>query len=43
MAYLKNKDYDKAVGLMNEIHANKDHPYNSNISNELIEKAKKLE
>lgn len=42
LAYLKNKNYDKSLELMNEIHDNKDHPYNSSISSELIEKVKKL-
>jgi len=39
---LKNKNYDKALELMNQIHDNRDHPYNSSISSELIEKVKKL-
>lgn len=42
LAYLKNKNYDKALELMNQIHDNRDHPYNSSISSELIEKVKKL-
>lgn len=42
LAYLKNKNYDQSLELMNQIHDNKDHPYNSSISSELIEKVKKL-
>jgi tetratricopeptide (TPR) repeat protein len=42
LAYLKNKNYDKALELMSQIHDNRDHPYNSSISSELIEKVKKL-
>jgi tetratricopeptide (TPR) repeat protein len=42
LAYLKNKDYDKALDLMQQIHDDSNHPYHANISDDVIKKLKKL-
>lgn len=42
LAYLKNKDYDKALDLMQQIHDDSNHPYHTNISGDVIKKLKKL-
>jgi TolA-binding protein len=43
LAYLKNKNYKKALDLMIGIHDDPNHPYHANISDALIEKVRKLQ
>jgi TolA-binding protein len=42
LAYLKNKNYKKAIDLMLLIHNDPNHPYHENISETLLEKTRKL-
>jgi TolA-binding protein len=42
LAYLKNKNYRGALDLATKIHNDPNHPYHSNISDEWIEKLRKL-
>jgi TolA-binding protein len=43
LAYLKNKDYKRALALMTMINRDPDHPYHGNISDALVEKVEKLQ
>ncbi|HEY0731568.1 MAG TPA: hypothetical protein VGD33_04055 [Chitinophagaceae bacterium] len=42
MAYLKNKDYDKALDLMQIIHNNPAHPYNGQFTDKYLRKVQML-
>jgi len=42
LAYLKNKDYDKAIGLMQTIHDNPGHSYHEKFTKSFIRKVKML-
>ncbi|SHF45806.1 tetratricopeptide repeat protein [Flavisolibacter ginsengisoli] len=43
LAYLKNKNYSEALGMMRIIRNDANHPYHENISGELVEKVRKLQ
>jgi len=42
MAYLRNKNYNEALNLMEQIHSKPDHVYQDQFSDEFINKVKKL-
>ncbi len=42
LAYLKNRDFDLAIPLMNKIHADTDHPYNEKFTKRFIRRVKLL-
>ena len=42
LAYVRNKDYDQALELMNKIHDDPTHPYHERITGKLIRKVKML-
>jgi len=42
MTYLKNRDYNRALGLMEQIHSDPNHVYRNQFSDDYINKIKKL-